>query len=58
MSKTIKLEEQVHRDLEELQLRRETFSQTVARLVTFYRDIHRLVWSHSGDHPRIPGQGA
>lgn len=56
MSKTIKLEDQVHRDLEELRGKRETFSEAVARLINFHRDVHKLVWSHGGEHPRIPGQ--
>jgi len=58
MSKTIKIEDQAHRELEELRGKRETFSDTVVRLIQFYRHITREVWSHSGDHPRIPGQGA
>jgi predicted CopG family antitoxin len=49
MSKTIKLEDQVHKDLEEVQHKRETFSQAVARLIKFYRDVTNLVWSHGMD---------
>lgn len=58
MAKTIKLEDQVHRDLEELRGKRETFSEAVARLVNFHREITKTVWSHSGEHTRTPGQGA
>jgi len=58
MSKTVKLEDSVHRDLEDLRLKKETFSEAVERLITFYRDVHKLVWSRSGEHPRPPGQGA
>jgi len=58
MSKSVKLDDQVHSELEELRLKKETFSATVARLIDFHRDITRLVWSHSGEHPRTPGQGA
>jgi hypothetical protein len=57
MAKTVKLDDTVHQQLEELRGKRETFSEAVARLVTFYRDVHKLVWSHSGEHPRTPGQG-
>lgn len=58
MSKGIKLDDKVHQDLEELRLKRETFSQAVARLISLYHDLTKLVWSHSGEHPRTPGQGA
>jgi predicted CopG family antitoxin len=58
MSKTVKLEDQVHRDLEDLRVKRETFSEAVARLIHLYREVTKLVWSHSGEHPRTPGQGA
>ena len=57
MSKTVKLDDKVHRELEELRLKRETFSQAVARLINFHRDITKLVWSHTGEHPRTPGPG-
>jgi len=57
MAKTIKLDDKVHRDLEELRTKRETFSEAVARLVNFHREITRAVWSSSGDPPRTPGQG-
>ena len=57
MLKTIKVEDQVHQDLENLRGKRETFSQTVARLIRVYREVHRIAWSHSGEHPRIPTQG-
>jgi predicted CopG family antitoxin len=57
MIKSIKLDEQVHRELEELRLKKETFSDAVARLIHFHRDITRVVWSHTGEHPRTPGQG-
>ena len=57
MSKGIKLDDKVHQDLEELRLKRETFSQAVARLINFHRDITKLVWSHTGEHPRVPGSG-
>ena len=58
MSKTIKLDDQVHHELEDLRLKKETFSEAVERLITFYRDVHKLVWSRSGEHPRIPGPGS
>jgi predicted CopG family antitoxin len=54
MSKTIKLDNQVHKDLEEVQLKRETFSQTVARLIKFHRDVTNLVWTHSVEHTAPP----
>jgi len=57
MSKTIKLDDKVHRELEELRGKRETFSEAVARLVNFHREITRVVWGHSGDHPQVPGSG-
>ena len=57
MSKTIKLEDQVHREHEALRYKRETFSQVVARLVNFHREITTTVWSSTGEHPRTPGQG-
>jgi len=57
MSKTIKLDDKVHKDLEELRDKRETFSEAVARLINFHRDITKVVWSHSGQHPDTPGQG-
>jgi predicted CopG family antitoxin len=56
MHKTIKLEDKVHSELEELRLKKETYSQAVARLITFYKEIARVVWSHSAESPRIPGQ--
>ena len=55
MSKTIRLDDQVHHDLDELRLKRESFSEIVAYLVTFYRDITKVVWSHSAEHPNTPG---
>jgi len=57
MSKTIKLDNQVHQDLEGLRGKRETFSEAVARLINFHREVSRLLWSHSGEHPRTPGSG-
>jgi predicted CopG family antitoxin len=57
MAKTVKLDDQVHQDLEELRTKRETFSQTVARLAAFYRQVSKLVWALGGDHPIVPGQG-
>jgi len=56
MTKTIKLEDKVHQELEILRLKRETFSQTVERLITFYRDINRVIWSQPGALSRIPDQ--
>jgi predicted CopG family antitoxin len=50
MTKSIKLDDQVHKDLEGIQLKKETFSQAVARLIKFYRDVTGLVWSHGMDH--------
>jgi len=57
MAKTIKLEDKVHQELEELRGKRETFSEAVARLIDFYQGSQRLVSSHTGEHPRIPGPG-
>jgi predicted CopG family antitoxin len=54
MTKSIKLEDQVHKDLEQIQFKRETFSQAVARLIKFYQDVRGLVWTHAMDHT---GQG-
>ena len=56
MSKTIKLENPVHTELEELRLKKETYSRAVARLINFHRDITRAVWSHTGQQPPTPGQ--
>jgi len=57
MSKTIKLDNQVHQQLEELRGKRETFSGAVARLINFHHEITRTVWSSTGDHPGTPTQG-
>lgn len=57
MSKTLRLDEQVHKDLEELRAKRETFSQAIARLISLYKELARLVWSHTGERPQTPGQG-
>lgn len=54
MTKSIKLDDQVHKDLEELQHKRETFSQAVARLIKFYWGVTGLVWSHGIDHTGPP----
>lgn len=54
MTKSIKLEDQVHKDLEEVQHKRETFSQTVARLIKFHRDVTGLVWTHGMEHTGPP----
>jgi predicted CopG family antitoxin len=54
MSKTIKLDDQVHRDLEEVQQKRETFSQAVARLIKFYREVTNLAWTHGVEHTGPP----
>lgn len=43
MSKTIKLDDKVHQELEELRTKRETFSAVVARLVNFHRETTRAV---------------
>ena len=58
MNKTIKLEDKVHTELEELRLKKETYSQAVARLIDFHREISRAVWSHSPQTPATPGQGS
>lgn len=44
MSKTIKLEEKTYRDLETTRAKRETFSQTVERLVKFYWVVSNMVY--------------
>jgi len=56
MSKTVKLDDQVHHDLEELRSKRETYSQAVARLIYVHRELTRIVWSQPERHPRPPGQ--
>ena len=57
MAKSVKLDDTVHRELEELRGKRETFSAVVARLVNFHREIVRVVGGSSGDHPRTPASG-
>lgn len=57
MSKTVKLDDQVHSELEELRLKKETFSATVARLINFHREITRAVWSSAGEPPKSPSSG-
>lgn len=54
MTKSIKLDDKVHKDLEELRLKRETFSQAVARLIKFYREVTNLVWVHGVEHTGPP----
>ena len=54
MTKSIKLEDQVHKDLEGIQLKKETFSQAVARLIKFHREVTNLVWTHGMDHTGPP----
>lgn len=53
MTKTIKLDDQVHKDLEVVLRKRETFSQAVARLIKFYRAITGVVWE-TGPYPADP----
>ena len=46
MPKSIKLEEKVHKDLDDIRYRRETFSQAVERLIKLRNkvyDLERLV---------------
>lgn len=50
MSKTIKLEDRVHRELEDIQLKKETFSQTVARLINLHHQFVKLFSSHATGH--------
>jgi len=57
MAKTVKLDDKVHRELEELRLKKETFSDVVARLISFYHAITMAAWSHTGEHPHTPDQG-
>lgn len=57
MAKTIKLEDQVHRELEEIRSKRETYSQAVARLIATYRSIQRIIWGSTGDQTQVPGPG-
>jgi predicted CopG family antitoxin len=54
VTKSIKLDDQVHKDLEEVQHKRETFSQAVARLIKFYQDVTNLVWTHGVEHAAPP----
>jgi len=58
MSKTVKLDDKVHSELEELRGKRETFSEVVARLVDVYRNIQKIFWGSSRQPPGTPGQGA
>jgi len=58
MSKSIKLDDKVYSELEEVRLKKETYSQAVARLINHYRDLTKLAWSHTGEHPGTPGQAA
>jgi predicted CopG family antitoxin len=57
MTKSIKLDDQVHKSLEEIQNRRETFSQAVARLIKFYREVSEIAWRHGMDHTSPPAPG-
>jgi predicted CopG family antitoxin len=50
MTKSIKIEDQTHTDLEEIRFKRETYSEVVSRLIKFYRTVTRLVWDHGVDH--------
>jgi predicted CopG family antitoxin len=50
MTKSIKIEDQIHTDLEEIRFKRETYSEVVSRLIKFYRTVTRLVWDHGADH--------
>jgi len=42
MSKTIKLDEQVYQELDQLREKRETFSQAVGRLISLYQAIEKV----------------
>jgi predicted CopG family antitoxin len=57
MTKSIKLDDQVHRDLEEILFKRETFSQAVARLIEFHKKVTELVWRHGINHAGPPAPG-
>lgn len=57
MTKSIKLDDQVHKDLEEIQFKRETFSQAVARLIKFYHDVYNVAFTHTIDHRGPPAPG-
>ena len=50
MTKSIKIEDQVHTDLEEIRFKRESYSQVVSRLINFYRQVTKLAWDHGVDH--------
>lgn len=54
MPKTIKLDDQIYQKLEDLRSKRETFSEVVARLINFHREISQAVWSSTGEHPNPP----
>lgn len=57
MSKTIKLEDQVYHQLDQLRGKRETFSDVVAKLLTTKEGVDtmiRLWYGQSGD--RVPGE--
>ncbi len=50
MTKSIKIDDQTHVDLEEIRFKRETYSEVVSRLIKFYRQVTRLAWDHGVDH--------
>jgi len=58
MTRTIKLEDKTYKDLEELRLKSETFSQAVDRLIAFKREISGAVWRAEAGHARVPDQPA
>lgn len=55
MTKSIKLEDKTYQELEKFRLKNETFSQAVARLLTFHQEISTAVWRASAGHAQVPG---
>lgn len=50
MSKTIRLEDEVYNDLDEIREKRETFSQVVARIIRVYATIKDVSDNLGPDH--------
>jgi hypothetical protein len=54
MAKTIKLDDMVHKDLEAILLKRETFSQAVARLLHLHDEVIGLFLGYCSGHASAP----
>ena len=46
--KSIKVSDKVHEDLQEVQRKRESMSDTIARLVVVYREVQSVVDDYMG----------